>query len=52
MGAPPRPPVCGPGAGGLSLSQSSAGLEGFCSLLLAFPTVVPAVMEVQFRSWQ
>lgn len=49
--APSRPPVPGPRAGGLGLSWSSAGLEGFRSLLLAFPTVMPAVMEAQFRFW-
>lgn len=49
--APPRPPVPGPRAGGLGLSSSGAGLEGFCSLLLAFSTIMPAVMEAQFRSW-
>lgn len=50
--APPRPPVHGPWAGGLGLSWSSAGLEGFRSPLLAFPTVTPAVTEAHFRSWQ
>ena len=46
--APPRPPVHGPWAGGLGLSWSSAGLEGFRSPLLAFPTVTPAVTEAHF----